>query len=215
MRPDAASIVRARDESSRPSALNASDAEHADAATSRRASRASARRTPARAKPRNARPRRPAAQPREQERQQVVVPRHRRRDQPLQQLAPPRVDDREADAPDRAAHQVHAEQSRHEEVDVARARLAHQLVVRGDRIRAPGAAAARPCRHACARRALRGSCRRSGRRREPSAGRSTSNAIFPSRSARRPSSTVENGSTVERGSRARTPSRVRRRRRRR
>ena len=65
--------------------------------------------------------------------------RHRSRDQPLHQLAPPRVDDREAHAPDRAAHQVHAEQPRNQKIDIARSRLAHELVLRGHGIRAPGA----------------------------------------------------------------------------
>ena len=77
-------------------------------------------------------------EPRDQERQQEVVTRHRSRDEPLHQLAPPRVDDGEAHAPDRPAHEVHAEQPRHEEVDVARPRLAHQLLARRHGIHSAG-----------------------------------------------------------------------------
>ena len=78
-------------------------------------------------------------EPRDQKRKQEVVTRHRSGDEPLHQLAPPRVDDREAHAPDRAAHQVHAEQPRNQEIDVAGSRLAHELIFGGHGIRAPGA----------------------------------------------------------------------------
>ena len=61
------------------------------------------------------------------------MPRHRRRHQPLEQLLAPRVDDREADAPDAAAHDVHAEQAGNHEVDVARARLANERIARRGR----------------------------------------------------------------------------------
>ena len=54
--------------------------------------------------------------------EQVTAP-HRRRDQALQQVAVARHHQREADAPHPGAHQVHAEQTGHQEVDVARARL--------------------------------------------------------------------------------------------
>ena len=55
---------------------------------------------------------------------------HRRGDEALEQLARAHLDDREADAPQAARHQVHAEQARDEEVDVARAGLGHARVVR-------------------------------------------------------------------------------------
>ena len=65
----------------------------------------------------------------DQERHQVVGLRHRRRDEPLHQLAAPRIDDREPEAPDGVAHDAHADEAGHQEVDVARARLADQVVL--------------------------------------------------------------------------------------
>ena len=65
---------------------------------------------------------------------------HRRGDETLEQFLLARVDDREAEAPDAAAHDVHAEQAGHHEIDVARAVLAHVLIGGGDRVAATGAA---------------------------------------------------------------------------
>ncbi|MEZ5285336.1 MAG: polyphosphate kinase 1 [Vicinamibacterales bacterium] len=50
---------------------------------------------------------------------QILRPGHGRRHQALEQLPGPRLDDRKADAPEARAHDVHAEQARHEPVDVA------------------------------------------------------------------------------------------------
>ena len=53
----------------------------------------------------------------------ILRPRHRCRDQTLEQpLLPARIHDGEAQAPDPAAHQVHTQQPRHQEIDVARPR---------------------------------------------------------------------------------------------
>jgi hypothetical protein len=65
--------------------------------------------------------------------------RHRSCDEPLHQLAASRVDDCEAHAPDRAAHEIHSEQPGNQKVDVAGARLAHQLILCDDGILASGA----------------------------------------------------------------------------
>ena len=48
---------------------------------------------------------------------------HRRGEEPLEQLAHAHVDGHEADAPQAAAHEAHAQQARHQKVDVPPARL--------------------------------------------------------------------------------------------
>ena len=100
------------------------------AARQRAASRASARRSAKRAKSSSApdlgdeedQPRQRAA------RQQVLAARAWARHEALEQLAVARDHQREADAPHARAHEVHAEQARHQEVDVARAGLGHARV---------------------------------------------------------------------------------------
>jgi hypothetical protein len=64
-----------------------------------------------------------------------VAAAHRRRHEALEQLLLARLHHREADAPDAAPQQVHAEQPRDEEVDVPRAGLGHALVAYGRRVR--------------------------------------------------------------------------------
>ena len=58
-------------------------------------------------------------------------------DEALQQVALPRYDQREADAPHACAHEVHPEQARHQEIDVARARLGQLRVPGGEGVRSP------------------------------------------------------------------------------
>ena len=50
---------------------------------------------------------------------------HRRSDEELEELAGALLDEREADRPHAGAHEIHAEEARHQEVDVARAALGH------------------------------------------------------------------------------------------
>ena len=69
----------------------------------------------------------------------------------LSRFLPPLIDDREAESPDAAAHDRHAEQTGHDEVDVARAALAN--VPLGDRQRIGSAGAAL---HGVVRRSARG-----------------------------------------------------------
>ena len=139
MSPDTPSTVRGARGDEQPQRGEES-ADTRQIAPRRPASRAPARRTPA---PRN----RGAAAPREEEREageherrQILAPRHRRRHQPLEQMLSPGVHDGEPDAPDPAAHQVHAQQARHHEIHVARARLAHPALAGGHGIRPPGRA---------------------------------------------------------------------------
>ena len=137
MMPETPSIVRGRAAVSRPRPLNASapSSEIADEQQQRSAQRhaeheVGEQQQRARFGDQEDQPRR------ELRAEQVAAPR-RRGDQPLQQVAVARDDQREADAPHAGAHEVHAEQARHQEVDVARAGL-------GD-LRAPGVkASARP-----------------------------------------------------------------------
>ena len=77
-------------------------------------------------------------QPAEDMRHQVVRLRHRCRHQPLEQLLGARLDNRKPDAPEAGAHDVHAEQSRHQPVDVARANVLHRLLHRREGIGAAG-----------------------------------------------------------------------------
>ena len=78
--------------------------------------------------------------------------RHRRGDESLEQVLTPLIDDREAESPDAAAHDRHAEQTRDDEVDVARAALADVSLASTDSdVAAPGAAldrVVRPCSRA-------------------------------------------------------------------
>ena len=59
---------------------------------------------------------------------------HRRRHVALEQLALPSLHDREPDAPDPAAQQVHAEQPGNQKIDVARSRCGRALIAHGDEI---------------------------------------------------------------------------------
>src|SRR2546422_4211498 len=68
---------------------------------------------------------------------------HGRRHIALEQLALPRLDDGEADAPDAAPEQIHAEQPGDQEVDVARARSDRAVIAYGDEI----LPTARPLQH--------------------------------------------------------------------
>ena len=137
--PDTPSIVFARDAMSRPSPPNASAP-----TTIPRRPRAAIRARHAEQQDRGAEQHgdleRQQDQAREQVRREILGARHRRGDEALEQILPPLVDDREAEAPDAAAHDRHAEQAGHDEVDVARAVLANVPLGDGSGIAAPGAA---------------------------------------------------------------------------
>ena len=66
-----------------------------------------------------------------------MAPAHRCRQVPLEQLPLPGLHDRESDAPDPAAQQVHAQQPGNEEVDVARPRRNGAVISNHDEIFAP------------------------------------------------------------------------------
>ena len=80
----------------------------------------------------------------EEKGEQVLRPRHRRRDEPFHEVTAARIDDREAESPERVAHDAEAHQSGDDEVDIPAPRLAHQIVARGHRIDPSGRALDRP-----------------------------------------------------------------------
>src|SRR5215213_6015411 len=104
-RPETASIVRGRAASSRPIALNASDA----------ITQMTIRSTM---------PPRPGT-------------RHRSGHQPLGELPPARVDDRETESPQCIAHDAEADEPGHYEIHIAAARFADELVAGRSGIDAP------------------------------------------------------------------------------
>ena len=137
MRPDAPSTVRARDATSNPIPPNASDDSTQIAMSCANDPRSGTPNTSV-PKPSNvATSITSRRQSEKQERRQVLRALHWRRDQSLEQLLLPGVDDREANSPDTAAHQVHSEQTGHHEVDVARALLAHLRLGNSHRVLLP------------------------------------------------------------------------------
>ena len=64
--------------------------------------------------------------PPDQVREQVIARDIGRRDEPLGQLAPPRIDDGEAEPPDGVAHDAEADEAGHEEIDVPGSGLPHE-----------------------------------------------------------------------------------------
>ena len=79
-------------------------------------------------------------EPRQDLRRQQVPAAHRRGDEQLEELAGALLDEREAHRPHAGAHQVHAHQAGHQEVQVARAARLDQLLARRQRVAAPGGA---------------------------------------------------------------------------
>ena len=76
---------------------------------------------------------------------------HRRGQEPLEQLADPQIDGDKADAPQAAPHQAHAQQARHEKVDVPSAGFIEQLVAVGGHVLAAGGALAARRPRCCGR----------------------------------------------------------------
>jgi hypothetical protein len=68
--------------------------------------------------------------PRKRERRQISVPGHGRGNEALDQVLAPGIDDGKTHPPDRASHEIHAEQTGNQEIDVARTRLAHREIAR-------------------------------------------------------------------------------------
>ena len=151
--------------------------------------------------------------PGEHERREVLGPRHGRGDEALEQPLLPGIHDGKAHAPDAASHEVHPEQARHQEVDVAGAPLVHQLgrSPAPDRVGPRLAATHRP--PAGARSGSRAGCRRSG---TPPARRpgTTTNATSPVRSASAAAESLrtETWSSASAAQRVRQPGRARVRR---
>ena len=136
--PDAASMVRARDAINNPSALNDSEpSTHSSARPAQRAAHGHAEHQRAETQ-HHAHFHHQQQQPRKHERQQVVMPRHGRGHQALHEVLAAGIHDGESHAPDGAAHQIHPQQAGDQEIDIARPRLAHELVGEGNRIDAAG-----------------------------------------------------------------------------
>ena len=133
---------------------------------------------------------------------------HRRRDHELQRLLEARVHDREADAPDAGAHQVHAEEARQQEVDVARALLVDADDARRRRVR-PSRARAGSRRPLPAARGARRGASVSKRYTGPApAGSSTSSEILPVRKAVQSRLAVGIHARLQRGRTFRAPAEI-------